>query len=550
MSKHGLELFQTFGKGKNKQTADTRNCVIYTRVSTKEQADNNMSLETQRKACEQYALKSGYQIMGCFGGTYESAKTDERKHFNSMLAFVKKSKEKISHIIVYSVDRFSRSGANAIYIAEKLKREGVSVFSITQPSDSTTASGSLQQNIQFIFSEYDNQQRREKCMAGVREKIHQGIWCTAPPMGYDIIWEKGVKSFKVNNVGKLLRKGFFWKAEGLTNEEVRSKLAEHGLKLSNQRVSDFLRNPFYCGLLVHSALEGRVIEGIQEKVISKEIFLEVNGLLAKNHQGYRVKDDNENIPLKRFLKCDECNSYLRGYKAYKNQKYYYKCNTPGCKNNRRADSLHEAIKAIMEKYTVDINDDYRKLIKAQITATHNQLNKDKDELKVSLEKQLTEVEKKIERLEERYILEEIDKSMFDKFKGKFIAERSEIYKSLAKNVKKVSNLELLVDNAITMASKLASLWDSSDYADKQTLQKLVFPEGLSYCKKTNECRTLRINSIFHYIADLTGISDKNKSGNITLSSDVPAVVDSPNELSNRLMEFFRKIFSLRSKYGI
>lgn len=168
----------------------------------------------------------------------------------------------------------------------------------------------------------------------------------------------------------------------------------------------------------------------------------------------------------------------------------------------------------MEKYTVDINDDYRKLIKAQITATYNQLNKDKDEIKVSLEKQLEEVEKKIERLEERYILEEIDKAMFDKFKSKFIAERSEIYRSLAKNVKKVSNLELLIDNAITMASKLASLWDSSDYADKQTLQKLVFPEGLSYCRKTNECRTQRINSIFHYIADMPGISDKIKAGTL------------------------------------
>ena len=109
-----------------------------------------------------------------------------------------------------------------------------------------------------------------------------------------------------------------------------------------------------------------------------------------------------------------------------------------------------------------------------------------------------------------------------------------------------SNLELLIDNAITMASKLASLWDSSDYADKQTLQKLVFPEGLSYCRKTNECRTLRINSVFHFIADVTGISAKNKSGNITLSSDVPAFVDSPDELSNRLMFFFRQIFALKA----
>ncbi len=75
-----------------------------------------------------------------------------------------------------------------------------------------------------------------------------------------------------------------------------------------------------------------------------------------------------------------------------------------------------------------------------------------------------------------------------------------------------------------MASKLASLWDSSDYGDKQNLQNLVFPDGMSYCRKTNECRTPRINSVFHYIADLTGISAKSKSGNITLSSDVPAFV--------------------------
>lgn len=546
MIKHELALFQTFGKGRKKQSTDTKNCVIYTRVSTKEQCDNNFSLETQKKACEQYARKNGYHIMGYFGGTYESAKTDERKHFNTMLAFVKKSKEKISHIIVYSVDRFSRSGANAIYIAEKLKKEGVSVFAITQPTDATTASGSLQQNIQFIFSEYDNQLRREKCMAGVREKIQQGVWCTAPPMGYDIVWANGKKSFKVNNVGKLLRKGFFWKAEGLSNEEVRNKLAEHGLKLNNQRVSDFLRNPFYCGLLVHTALEGNVIEGIQEKVISKDIFLQVNGILSKNHQGYRIKQENEHIPLKRFLKCEDCGNYLRGYKAYKNQKHYYKCNTPGCKCNKRADHLHDALKGIMEKFTVDINADYRKVIRAQMIATYNQLNKDKDELKISLEKQLAEIDKKVERLEERYINEEIDMAMFNKFKSKFVAERTEICRSLAKNVQKVSNLELCIDNAITMSSKLASVWDFSDYADKQIIQDIVFPAGISYNRKNNECRTPRVNAIFHYIADLAGISAESKSGDITLSSDVPALVDCTDEMSNRFMAFFRQIFSLKT----
>ncbi len=106
---------------------------------------------------------------------------------------VKKSKEKISYIIVYSMDRFSRSGANAIYIAQQLKKEGVVIFSVTQPTDTTTANGSLQQNIQFIFSEYDNQLRREKCITGVKEALLGGEWCQAAPTGYERGKVKGKK---------------------------------------------------------------------------------------------------------------------------------------------------------------------------------------------------------------------------------------------------------------------------------------------------------------------------------------------------------------------
>jgi DNA invertase Pin-like site-specific DNA recombinase len=80
-----LIIFNQFAKGQKVEKAKTGNCVIYTRVSTKEQADNNMSLQTQRRYCDQFANKSAYNIMGYFGGTYESAKTDERKEFNTML---------------------------------------------------------------------------------------------------------------------------------------------------------------------------------------------------------------------------------------------------------------------------------------------------------------------------------------------------------------------------------------------------------------------------------------------------------------------------------
>ncbi len=148
-----LKQFEEFAKGKPQKTESSNNtCVIYTRISTREQAENNMSLDTQRRAYDKYAKKLGYTIMAYFGGTYENAKTDERKEFNHMLSFVQKSREKISNIIVYSVDRFSRSGANAIYITEQLKQTRISVLSVSQPTDVSTPSGSLQQNIQFIFT--------------------------------------------------------------------------------------------------------------------------------------------------------------------------------------------------------------------------------------------------------------------------------------------------------------------------------------------------------------------------------------------------------------
>lgn len=63
----------------------TRNTIIYTRVSSKEQALTNQSLETQKKHCLQYALNHDLNVIRFYGGTYESAKTDERKEFNRMM---------------------------------------------------------------------------------------------------------------------------------------------------------------------------------------------------------------------------------------------------------------------------------------------------------------------------------------------------------------------------------------------------------------------------------------------------------------------------------
>ena len=524
MSNNDSTVFSQFAKGKIAEKARNTSCVIYTRVSTKEQADNNMSLDTQKNACESYAQKNGYQIMGYFGGTYESAKTDERKQFNNMLSFVKKSGNKISTIIVYSVDRFSRSGANAIYITEQLRREGITVFAVTQPNDATTATGILQQNIQFIFSEYDNQLRRQKCMAGMKEQFKAGVWCVRPPIGYDIVKSNGKKSFVLNYKGKLIRRAFGWKLQGLNNEDIRVKLADAGWNVGHQRISDFLSNPFYCGLVVHTFLEGEVVEGIQEKAVTREMFLKVNNILAQTTQGYSIQIENEDAPLKRFISCDSCGKLMRAYMSKKIKKYYYKCNTKGCSCNKRADELHERFQAFLNTLTVNANESMLTLMREELIAQYHDSDKESYELQAGFTAQLNEVKKKIARLEERFINEDIDKELYLRYKEKFAEERDDITRQSALSENKVSNLEKVIEDAIIYSLKLAPAWAFGDYNEKQLIQKMVFPEGFYYNRKIDQCRTPRINSVFSYIAELARVSPNEKPGNLTINKSSAGLV--------------------------
>ena len=116
-----LNLFKQFAPQAPNAFKEGNNAVIYTRVSSADQEDNT-SLASQKKHCEMYANRRGLNVVGYFGGTYESAKTDDRKEFNRMLTFVKRSKN-INYVIVYSYEHFSRSGINGASIADDLLKQ-------------------------------------------------------------------------------------------------------------------------------------------------------------------------------------------------------------------------------------------------------------------------------------------------------------------------------------------------------------------------------------------------------------------------------------------
>ena len=514
------DFFSQFAKGDSEKKAlSGGNCVIYTRVSTKEQADTNASLETQKKACEAYARKMGLEVVEYFGGTYESAKTDERKEFNRMLKFVKRSRQRISIIIVYSVDRFSRSGANAIYIADELKKQGIVVQAVTQPADTTTPSGSLQQNIHFIFSQYDNEMRRQKCMAGIRERLLQGYWVTKPPKGYDTLRINGEQKIVVNEIGKKLRQAFLWKAnENLTNTEIVARLENLGLKLHRQDITKLFNNPFYCGMMVHKALKGQIVEGRHEKMVSRDLFQKVHRLQQNNSQGYQHFDENREIALKKFMLCDQCSTFLTGYLVKAKKLYYYKCNTKGCGCNHSAKKMHSSFKRILQYYTLSPESYF--LAKQQIELTILQLNESHLDRSEALQKQLFAIEKKLERLEERFIEEELSKSLFEKYHAKYLEDQKGLRNQIAQSKINLSNLGDLIPQTLEAASSVKKIWESGDYLTRQKVQKTVFPEGMSFNKKTGQYRTPRVNVIFQLLSQSGQKKGQKNKGQIDDSIDL------------------------------
>ena len=510
-----LTPFARFGKRNSniRRVSEIKSAVVYTRVSSKEQADKNLSLDFQRKIIEEYAKRSGIAILEYFGGTYESAKTDGRKEFQRMLDFIKKNRGKVSQILVYTLDRFSRTGGGAIKIAEELReKHNIDVFAVTQPADTSNPSGVLQQNIHFIFSQYDNQLRKQRAVAGMKEKFSKGIWVTKAPMGYDIVRSNGERKIVVNATGKKLRNAFIWKSEGLKNEEIIEKLIAMGVPMYKQQITKVFKNPFYCGLVAHGMLDGKVIEGTHEKMISQEIFLNVNQIHQQS-PGYGVPHSKEQdeLPLKIFVKCGDCGEPFTGYVVKAKGLWYYKCRKIGCKCNKSAKEMHRLFGELLNRYTV--KEELKEPTLERVEVRWYEINKENIELEVVYKKQLAAIEERIENVEESYyVTKDMSRELYDKYYPRYNKEREEVTEKIGQLGFSISNPIAVFEKAINISLELNTTWTSSNIKQKENLQKLLFPAGIVYDRQNGAFRTERVNEVFQLIADLQVVSDIKEKG--------------------------------------
>ena len=504
------------------------NVWVYTRVSSKQQYDSNHSLENQITSAKKLALKRNYKITNEFGNTYESAKNDfTRKEFMKLISEVQQSRQKPYAIMIFKMSRFSRSGGSAIGLVNDLVRnQGVHLIEVSTELDTTTEEGEIQIQYSLIHARKENVERLTHTLPGLKHFVKSGNWLGRAPRGYDHYgpkvknpkFVKGDQELKINNEGNLLKMAWEWKLQNIPDFLIRQKLSIRGLKITKQTISAMWRNPFYCGIHKNKFLEGDIIEGNWNGLISKESFKMINDRFdAEPKNEYKSYTAQMDRPLQNQLYCGCCSSKMTGYKA-KGKWDYYKCRNTMCKSkdmnaNSSKKSIKEGIHNIFQNLLTNfkLKEELEDVFKEQMKLTINGQSSKVYEDQTILSRRLKELKNKKETLESRFAFGEIDKELYNRFNDTLATEVVEIEGKLEDFQIKISNLDKKVSELIEFSKNISKIWVSGEYETKLSVQKLLFPRGIVINPEDRTYRTSNLNPIFGLIHSFTvGNDDVNK----------------------------------------
>ena len=179
-------------------------CAIYTRKSTEEGLEQDFnSLDAQREACEAYIksqmhegwvlIKKEYNDGGYSGGTMN------RPAFQELLTDIEE--DKVDIVVVYKVDRLTRSLMDFSKIIDIFDKHGTSFVSITQQFNTTTSMGRLTLNILLSFAQFEREVTGERIRDKIAASKKKGMWMSGcPPLGYKKDNKKQKKEEPIMNI--------------------------------------------------------------------------------------------------------------------------------------------------------------------------------------------------------------------------------------------------------------------------------------------------------------------------------------------------------------
>ncbi len=169
------------------QTDAPKRAAVYLRVSTGRQAENDVSLPSQRDLTTRFCTAQGWSVVEEYVEPGASATDDRRPVFQRMLEDARSPDRRFDVICVYAFSRFYRNGAEMEMTIRRLRKCGVEVVSVTQPTGDDPSQEMMRQMI-GLFDEYTSRENGKNVSRAMRESAKQGFWNGAtPPLGYKIV---------------------------------------------------------------------------------------------------------------------------------------------------------------------------------------------------------------------------------------------------------------------------------------------------------------------------------------------------------------------------
>ena len=436
---------------KNKKIA-----AIYIRVSTDAQVEEGYSIDAQKEQLAAYCISKGIKDYEFYIDGGWSGSNLERPEIQRLIKDAKE--ERISHCIVYKLDRLSRSQKDTLYVIEDvLNPHNVDFVSLTESLDTSTPMGRLMIGILSAFAQLERENIRIRTRMGMKERVKDGYWMGGGriPYGYDYDKEQGI--LVPNKDAEKVKKIYELYIQGYAAQNIANML---GLKYDRLAIQILRRKSNY-GVIEYN---GEEYQGRHEPIISKETYdIAMNEMFRRSISNVTT---SENL-LTGLVYCGKCGAKMRYQKwgkagtkfvCYSQQKSKpYLVKDPNCDQEKPWANEIETF------------------VMKTLFLLKNRKPKDSDDMmedsKVEiLNNQREELEKKIKKLYNLYAESEDDILLdtINENKKKLVLIKQTIESEIIQR-NLTSNKEQLKDSIETLEEK----WDYMTQQEKQNIVRFL-----------------------------------------------------------------------------
>ena len=317
-------------------------CAIYTRVSTEHGLEQDFnSLDAQHDAAQAYIRSQAHAGWALIRSRYDdggySGGSTDRPALQRLLADVKAGR--IDVIVVYKVDRLTRSLADFARLVELFDGHGVSFVSVTQQFNTTTSMGRLTLNVLLSFAQFEREGTSERIRDKIAASKRKGLWVGGiVPLGYAtrdrkiVVVEEEAERVRTIfrrylELGSLNLLMADLRGRGIVTKERSLKTGRSigGIPFTRGPLAHLLRNRFYTGEV---AFKGEILPGEQPAILDHDLFDAVQAKLNTQRRNHTAARDRSEALLLGRLYDDRGNRMTPSHVRRDGIKYRYYLSSP------------------------------------------------------------------------------------------------------------------------------------------------------------------------------------------------------------------------------